>query len=166
MLTMLLPLVFGRYNINRRYRWEDDMLGKAILAITFVAAAIPGIALANSAGRWFAATVPANGLVFVQAAVPKTEAILRKAIQDLQDGKPDFDSMEPGLQQAVKEQSANTADIYRHLGSLQTLKYIGTRDGADMYRAVYQNAAATYTIQLSSSGKISVLLLQPAFPWE
>ena len=142
------------------------MLGKVILAMTFVAAAIPGIALANSAGRWFAPISPTNGLVFVQADVPKTEAILRKAIQDLQQGKPDLDSMEPGLQQAVKEQSTHTADIYRHLGSLQTLKYIGTRDGADMYRAVYQNAAVTYTIRLSPSGKISVLLLQPAFPWE
>ena len=114
------------------------MLGKVILAMAFVAAAIPGIALANSAGRWFAPISPTNGLVFVQADVPETEAILRKAIQDLQQGKPDLDSMEPELQQAVKEQSTHTADIYRHLGSLQTLKYIGTRDGADMYRAVYQ----------------------------
>ena len=97
---------------------------------------------------------------------PKTESILRKTIEDLQQGKPDFDMMEPGLQQVVKEQSRSTADIYRHLGAFKMLKYIGTRDGADMYRGVYEHAAVTYTIRLSDSGKINALLLQPAFPWE
>jgi len=33
-----------------------------------------------------------------------------------------------------------------------------------IYRTVYQNAAVTYTIRMSPSGKISLLLLQPAFP--
>jgi hypothetical protein len=47
-----------------------------------------------------------------------------------------------------------------------TLKYIGTQGGNDLYRAVYQNAPVTYAIRLSPSGKISLLLLQPAFPWE
>jgi hypothetical protein len=97
---------------------------------------------------------------------PKTEAILRKTIQDLQQGKPDFVTMEPELQNAVKDQAQHTADIYRHLGALQSLKYIGTQGGNDMYRAVYQNAPVTYAIRLSPSGKISLLLLQPAFPWE
>jgi hypothetical protein len=96
----------------------------------------------------------------------KTEPVLRKTIRDLQEGKPDFDSMEPVLAAAVKEQAQSTADIYRHLGALKTLKYIGTRDGADIYRAVYEGAAVTYTIRLSPSGKINALLLQPAFPWE
>ena len=142
------------------------MLGKVLLAMTFVAAAIPGIALANSAGRWFAPISPTNGLVFVQADVPKTEAILRKAIQDLQQGKPDLDSMEPGLQQAVKEQSIHTADIYRHLGSLQTLKYIGTRDGADMYRAVLSKRSRDIHHSIVTLWQDKRPLLQPAFPWE
>jgi hypothetical protein len=109
----------------------------------------------------------AKPLIPVQTAPsPKTEGLLRKTIDDLQRGTPDFGSMEPALQTAVKEQSQSTADIYRHLGALQTLKYIETRNGADIYRAVYQNAAVTYTIRMSPSGKISLLLLQPAFPWE
>jgi hypothetical protein len=74
--------------------------------------------------------------------------------------------MEPALQNAVKEQAQHTADTYRHLGALQSLKYLGTQGGTDIYRAVYQNAAVTYTIRLSPSGKISLLALQPAFPWE
>jgi hypothetical protein len=47
----------------------------------------------------------------------------------LQEGKPDFSTMEPELQNAVKEQAQHTAEIYQ-------------------------------------TGKISLLLLQPAFPWE
>ena len=74
--------------------------------------------------------------------------------------------MGPELQDAVKEQAQHTADNYQHLGALQSLKYIGTQGGNDMYRAVYQNAPLTYAIRLSPSGKISLLLLQPAFPWE
>jgi hypothetical protein len=110
---------------------------------------------------------PTERLFFVQTqGAPKSESILRKTIQDLQEGRPDFESMEPELQKVVKEQSGHTAEIYRHLGALQTLKYIGSKDGMDIYRALYQNAAVTYTIQLSPSGKVNVLLLQPAFPWE
>jgi hypothetical protein len=65
----------------------------------------------------------------LRAEAPKTEAILRKTTQDLQEGKPDFSTMEPELQNAVKEQAQHTAEIYQ-------------------------------------TGKISLLLLQPAFPWE
>jgi hypothetical protein len=144
------------------------MLGKTVLGFLLLAVAMLGgdDAFANSLTRWFAAPTQPNLLILAQADAPKTEAILRKTIQDLQQGKPDFDTMEPELQNAVKEQAQHTADTFRHLGALQSLKYIGTRNGDDLYRAVYQNAAVTYTIRMSPSGKISLLLLQPAFPWE
>ena len=141
------------------------MLGKAVLGITLLFAATTRTDDAFANSRLNAPIAP-NGLVVVQADAPKTEAILRKTIKDLQQGKPDYDTMEPGLQSAIKEQAQHTADIYRHLGALQSLKYIGTQNGNDLYRAVYQNAAVTYTIRLSPSGKIALLLLQPAFPWE
>jgi hypothetical protein len=64
--------------------------------------------------------------------VDETEAILRKTIQDLQQRKPDFSTMGPELQDAVKEQAQHTAENYRHLGALQSLKYIGTRGGNDI----------------------------------
>jgi hypothetical protein len=138
-------------------------------ALTAINLATATISWATGPGSLDAAAVsrtPANRLILAQAQAPHaTEAILRKTIQDMQQGHPDFDSMELALQNAVKQQSEATADIYRHLGALQTLKYVATRDGADVYRAVYQNAAVTYIIRLSASGKISVLVLQPAFPW-
>jgi hypothetical protein len=128
--------------------WTDDLRVSSVQAMVLM--------LRSPEQRLFAQT----------QAVPQSESLLRKTIQDLQQGKPDFESMEPQLQKAVKEQSEHTASIYRHLGALQALKYIGSKDGTDLYRAVYQNAAVTYTIRLSASGKISALLLQPAFPWD
>jgi hypothetical protein len=144
------------------------MLGKAVFWVILLSAAVFASdgALAIHLTAYFAAPARPNALVLVQVDTPKTEAILRKTIQDLQEGKPDFSTMEPELQNAVKEQAQHMADIYRHLGALQLLKYIGIQGGNDIYRAVYQNAAVTYTIRLSPSGKISLLLLQPAFPWE
>src|SRR5262245_56999714 len=89
-------------NVSLTHRRENARLGKAVLGFTLLAAAMPGAhdALANSPGRWFAAPVLPNHLIFVQADAPKTEAILRKAIEDLQQEKPDFDNMEPELQKA------------------------------------------------------------------
>ena len=143
------------------------MIGKFVVVLALLLSAVmvaPDAAFAIQLSTWIGA--PANALVLAQVDTPKTEAILRKTIQDLQQGKPDFNTMEPELQNAVKDQAQHTADIYQHLGALQSLKYIGTQGGNDMYRAVYQNAPVTYAIRLSPSGKISLLLLQPAFPWE
>jgi hypothetical protein len=137
------------------------------LAATISLASAAGDVLVSGAKALVLTQAPTQQLFFVQTqGVPNSESILRKTIKDLQKGRPDFESMEPELQKVVKGQSEHTADIYRHLGALQTLKYIGSRDGIDIYRAVYQNAAFTYSIELSPSGKVSVLLLQPAFPWE
>jgi len=155
-------------HVSVTYPREDAMLGKAAFGVVLMSAAVfPADGpFAIDLSRYFALPARPNALVLVQVDTPKTEAILRKTIQDLQEGKPDFSTMEPELQKAIKEQAQHTADIYRHLGALQSLRYIGTQSGNDIYRAVYQNAAVTYTIRLSSSGKISLLLLQPAFPWE
>ena len=155
------------------------MLRKVIIGLaalgtaSFIAAAgaMPGAdaIFARSLEAGSAARAPASRLLLAQAqtpqAPPRTEAILRKTIAELREGKPDFDSMEPVLQKAVKEQAASTADIFAHLGALQTLRYLETRDGSDFYRAVYQNAHVTYIIRLSDTGKISELRLMPAFPW-
>ena len=155
--------------IHIRQREFIVALGKAVLAVTLLVAAVTwaGDAFTNGLRSWVMASVAASRLILSQADAPKSEAILRKTIEDLQGGKPDFGTMESELQNAIKEQAQHTADTYRHLGALQSLKYIGTQGGNDIYRAVYQNAAVTYTIRLSPSGKMSLpLLLQPAFPWE
>jgi hypothetical protein len=143
------------------------MIGKLVVVLALLLSTVmlaPDAAFTIQLSTWIGAH--ANSLFLAQVDTPKTEAILRKTIQDLQQGKPDFNTMEPQLQNAVKDQAQHTADIYQHLGALQSLKYIGTQGGTDMYRAVYQNAPVTYAIRLSPSGKISLLLLQPAFPWE
>jgi hypothetical protein len=139
--------------------------------IVLIAVISAGISEQTAGLSWAKAAVPlqrpTERVIFIQAEGSHvTETILRQIIQDLQEGKPDFEKMEPELANAVKAQSKHTADIYRHLGALRTLKYLGTRDGADIYRAVYEHAAVSYTIRLSPSGKISILSLQPAFPWE
>jgi hypothetical protein len=113
------------------------MLGKAVLGFTLLFAAATGTGDVFANSRLNAPIAP-NPLILVQAGTPRTEAILRKTIEDLQQGKPDFSTMEPELQSAIKEQAQHTADIYRHLGTLQSLKYIGTQNGSDLYRAVYR----------------------------
>ena len=105
------------------------MIGKlvVVLALLLRTVTLAPAAFAIQLSTWIGA--PANALVLAQVDTPKTEAILRKTIQDLQQGKPDFNTMEPELQNAVKDQAQHTADIYRHLGTLQSLKYIGTQGG-------------------------------------
>jgi hypothetical protein len=92
------------------------MLGKAVFGVILFSAAVfaPDGAFAIQLSTYFAFPTRPNALVVVQVDTPKTEAILRKTIQDLQEGKPDFSTMEPELQKAIKEQAQHTADIYRH----------------------------------------------------
>jgi hypothetical protein len=56
-------------------------------------------------------------LLAAQADAARAKAILRKTIQDLQQGKPDFSTVEPELQDEVKEQAQHTADTYQHFGA-------------------------------------------------
>jgi hypothetical protein len=94
----------------------------------------------------------------------KIESILRKTIHDMQQGRPDYESMDPDLQGTIREHLQAIAEAYRRLGSLQMLGYVGNQNREYLYRAVHENAVVTYKIEFSPSNKIAGLSLGSASP--
>ena len=86
-----------------------------------------------------------------------TEIKLREVIQDLQNGKPNYEQMEPGLRAAVRQQYSMARSRLQHLGELQSVSYQGKEQGVDVYNVTFSNGATVWIISLSPNGKIAML---------
>ena len=94
-----------------------------------------------------------------------SEAALRKHIAAIAAGAPDYGNMTAALQEAVRNQLPAMKESFKEYGALQSLEFKGvSAAGADKYLATYQNGKqAEWFIALEASGKISGLLVRPAF---
>jgi hypothetical protein len=90
-----------------------------------------------------------------QTAAPGSEAALRKMIEDLRAGKPNYDSMSPGLADATRQQLSQIQPEINKLGTLQSVTFKGVGPGgADIYLLGFETGALEYRISLGASGKI------------
>jgi CubicO group peptidase (beta-lactamase class C family) len=90
-----------------------------------------------------------------QTAAPGSEAALRKMIEGVQAGRPDYASMSPGLADAVRAQLDGQQSALKKLGALQSITFTGVGPaGPDIYRAKFENGSQEYRIWLAPDGKI------------
>jgi len=116
------------------------------------AAGLTGIALALAASA--AEVSPPNGGDGGSAA-PKTEAPLRRLVESLVAGKPDYQDMTPKFASVVQKQPALQTGL-ASLGPVQSVTFLGTgADGVDSYTVVQQNGAMHWRIALNNAGMIS-----------
>jgi uncharacterized protein len=106
-------------------------------------------------------TRPDTAILRLAQAEPAraTAAALRKVITDLQRGTPDAASMEPALYAALQSQGG--AGLLARFGALQGIEFVASQNGADVYRATFQNGVTLWTIALSPSGRIAGLFFKP-----
>ncbi len=90
-----------------------------------------------------------------------TEAPLRKIIAELQRGAPDAASMEPALRDAVQAGAPTIVGLLGRLGPLQQVEFVGSENGTDAYKVIFQNGATSWFIRLAPSGKIAGLVFRP-----
>jgi CubicO group peptidase (beta-lactamase class C family) len=97
-----------------------------------------------------------------QTAAPGSEAALRKMIEDVRLGKPDYASMSPGLAEATRQQLPQLQSDITKLGALQSLtfKSVGPA-GPDIYQAKFANGSLEYRIWLAPDGKIEAANAHP-----
>ncbi len=90
-----------------------------------------------------------------QTAAPGSEAALRKLIEDVRAGKPDFDSMSANLAAATRQQLPQLRAEILELGAIQsiTFKAVGPA-GPDIYEVKFEKGAQEYRIWLAPDGKI------------
>ena len=97
-----------------------------------------------------------------QTPAPGSEAALRKMIEDIRLGKPDYDTMSSGLAAAVRQQLPQNQSTIIGLGAIQsvTFKGVGTAS-PDIYQVKFEKGSLKYRIWLSPDGKVESSNFRP-----
>jgi CubicO group peptidase (beta-lactamase class C family) len=90
-----------------------------------------------------------------QTAAPGSEAALRRMIEEVRLGNPNYDLMSPGWAEATRQQLPQLQKAIVGLGALQSLSFKGVGPGgADIYTVKFESGTLEYRIWLSPDGKI------------
>lgn len=91
-----------------------------------------------------------------QSASPGTEVALRRLIDGLINGKPNYDEMSPLLAQATRQQLPNLQSGLADLRAVRSVTFLGVgAQGEDVYSVRHENGASHWRIALDSNGIIS-----------
>ena len=83
-------------------------------------------------------------------------------IEDVRLGKPDYDSMSPGLAAATRQQLPQLQASLTQVGALQSLTFKGVGPGGDdIYSAKFEKGSLEYQIWLGPDGKVESANVRP-----
>jgi hypothetical protein len=95
-----------------------------------------------------------------QAATPGSEAALRRLIEGISTGKPNFSEMSPALADATRQQLPQLAAAMAHLGTVQSVEFRGVgNQGWDMYDVRQEHGSSQWRIALGADGIITGALV-------
>jgi hypothetical protein len=88
---------------------------------------------------------------------PGTEESLRRFIDSMQRGQPNYDEMTPPLAAANRSQVSRTGPLMKSFGALQSLTFRTVNaQGMDVYDAVFEQGRVEFSIApLTSDGKVT-----------
>jgi bla regulator protein blaR1 len=90
---------------------------------------------------------------------PRSEAMLRKTIDAIHSGKPNYDDMEPMMADVVRNRLTQIQALQTQLGPVTSIKFDGVGDaGWDSYVVQHANGRVQTRILLSKEGKVAGLL--------
>jgi CubicO group peptidase (beta-lactamase class C family) len=93
---------------------------------------------------------------------PRTEAVLRRLVEELRRGQPDYDQMSPAFADLTRQQLPQLQGALQQLGAMQSVTFNGVGPGgADIYEAKFENGGLELRILLSAEGKINGVGLRP-----
>jgi CubicO group peptidase (beta-lactamase class C family) len=97
-----------------------------------------------------------------QTQDPRTEAALRRNIQELQLGQPNYEMMSPNLAEATRQQLPQLKTIMEQLGALETVAFKGVGPGgADIYEVKFEHGSTEWRIIMDTNGKIASVGFRP-----
>jgi CubicO group peptidase (beta-lactamase class C family) len=90
-----------------------------------------------------------------QKPAPGSEAALRKLIEGVRTGQPDYDMMSAGLATATRQQLPQMQSAFEKLGALESVTFhaVGPA-GPDIYEVKFANGSQEWRIWLSPDGKV------------
>ena len=97
-----------------------------------------------------------------QSASPGTEAALRRLIEGIISGKPNYDEMSALLAEATRQQLPNLQSGLVELRAVRSVTFLGVgAQGEDVYSVRHENGASHWRIALDSKGTISTAWVTP-----
>ena len=97
-----------------------------------------------------------------QTAAPGSEVVLRKMIEDVRLGKPDYGTMSSGLAAATRQQLPQLQSTVTQLGAIQSVSFKGVGPaGPDIYLVKFENGSLEYRIWLAPDGKVESANVRP-----
>jgi len=91
-----------------------------------------------------------------QTAAPGSEAAVRRMIEELRTGQPDYDAMSTNLATATRQQLPMLQADIKQLGAVQAVTFKGVGPGgADIYQVKFENGAWEYRISMAPDGKVA-----------
>jgi 3-oxoadipate enol-lactonase len=87
---------------------------------------------------------------------PDREASVRRYVESLEKGTPNYAEMAPAQAAEVRQQAPQILQLVKDMGALKFVTYeYGTEDGADVYLVSFEHGQAEWTIgPLSADGKV------------
>jgi len=90
-----------------------------------------------------------------QSASPGTETALRRLIEGIITGSPNYDEMSALLAEATRQQLPNLQSGLVELGAVRSVTFLGVgAQGEDVYSVRHENGASHWRIALDSKGTI------------
>lgn len=97
-----------------------------------------------------------------QTPEPGSEAAVRRIIEELRLGQPNYDLMSPGLAAAIRQHLPRLESDIKQLGSVQSISFKGVGPGgADIYQIKFENGSWEGRIWLGPDGKIESANVRP-----
>jgi hypothetical protein len=97
-----------------------------------------------------------------QSASPGTEAAVRRLIEGLTSGKPNYNEMSPAMAEATRHQLPNLHAGHEELGAVRSVTFLGVgRQAEDVYTVRHENGASHWRIALDSKGTITTAWVSP-----
>jgi len=87
---------------------------------------------------------------------PDREASIRRYVESLEKGTPNYDEMDAAQAAEVRQQAPQILQLIKDMGVLKSVAYEhGTEDGADVYLVRFEHGQAEWTVgPLSANGKV------------
>lgn len=100
-----------------------------------------------------------------RSPVPGSEAALRRLIEGIRSGAPDYDEMSPALAQVIQRQLPRLQPVSAYLGEIRSIEFQGVgAQGWDCYDVHRERGTTRSRIALGSDGKVLGLLVVVTSP--
>ncbi|MBV8731401.1 MAG: serine hydrolase [Acidobacteriia bacterium] len=114
------------------------------------------------AGKIMDAAAAASRRVKDQKPDPRSEAALRKSIDQLRAGKPDYDSLSPQMAVITRQQLPQLQSLVTDRGALESVTFLRVLPGgSDVYEVKFEKGALEWSIVLGPDGKIEGAGVRP-----